>query len=86
MSEDETMMLQEVGYLLGSIRRVCEESAVIRTKYRYLEKEVGTEKNDPVLEKNRAILKKILGELEVLQDVNVLSRVRIKRQIAQLDQ
>ena len=85
MTEEQLLMLNEVSILLGQIRKVCEQSAVIRTKYRYLEKNGQPEKNDPVYEKNLDLLKKILGELDIIQDVNIASRVRIKKLCEQLD-
>lgn len=85
MTEEQLLMLNEVSILLGQMRRVSEQSAVIRTKYRYLEKNGQPEKNDPVYEKNQYLLKKILGELDNIQDVNIVSRTRIKNLCKQLE-
>ena len=85
MTEEQLLMLNEVSILLGQIRKVTEQAAVIHTKYRQFEKMTCPKKNDPVYEKNCFLLKKILGELDIIQDVNILSRVHIKKFCEQLD-
>lgn len=91
MTEEQLMMLNEVSILLGQIRKVTEQAAVIHTKYLHFEKNAPSEKNDqsekndPVCEKNRLLLKTILDELDIIQDVNILSRVRIKKYCQMLD-
>lgn len=79
MTEEQLLMLNEVSILLGQIRKVTEQAAVIHTKYRQFEKNDLSEKNDPVYEKNCLVLKTILDELDIIQDVNILSRVRIRK-------
>lgn len=91
MTEEQLTMLHEVSILLGQMRKVTEQAAVIKTVYRHLEKSTPSEKNDPLekndlgVEKNEYLVKKILGELDIIQDVNILSRVRIKKFCEQLD-
>lgn len=90
MTEDQVVMLNEVSILLGQMRKVAEQAAVIKTVYRYLETDSRSEKNDPLekndsAEKNRLLLKKILDELDIIQDVNIVSRTRVKRICKQLD-
>lgn len=90
MTEDQLTMLNEVSILLGQMRKVAEQAAVIKTVYKYIEISSRLEKNDPVekndsVEKNRLLLKKILDELDVIQDVNIVSRTRVKRICKQLD-
>ena len=85
MTEEQLLMLNEVSILLGQMRKVTEQAAVIHTKYRQFEKNDPSEKNDPVYEKNCYLLKKILGELDIIQDVNIRSRVVIKKYCQMLD-
>ena len=90
MTEDQLVMLNEVSILLGQMRKVAEQAAVIKTVYKYLETDSRSEKNDPLekndsAEKNRLLLKKILDELDIIQDVNIVSRTRVKRICKQLD-
>lgn len=91
MTEEQLNMLHEVSILLGQMRKVAEQAAVIKTVYRNLEngapseKNDLTEKNDMGVEKNAHLLKKILGELDIIQDTNILSRVHIKKFCEQLD-
>ena len=90
MTEDQLIMLNEVSILLGQMRKVAEQAAVIKTVYKYietdsrLEKMTPSKKNDPA-EKNRLLLKKILDELDIIQDVNIVSRTRVKRICKQLE-
>ena len=90
MTEDQLIMLNEVSRLLGQMRKVAEQAAVIKTVYKYvetdrrLEKMTRSKKNDPA-EKNRLLLKKILDELDIIQDVNIVSRTRVKRICKQLE-
>ena len=90
MTEDQLVMLKEVSILLGQMRKVAEQAAVIKTVYKYVETDSRLEKNDPLekndsAEKNRLLLKKILDELDIIQDVNIVSRTRVKRICKQLD-
>ena len=91
MTEEQLNMLNEVSMLLGQMRRVTEQAAVIKTVYRHLLNTIPSEKNDPLekneqgVEKNGYLLKKILEELDIIQDVNILSRVKIKKYCQQLD-
>lgn len=91
MTEEQLNMLHEVSILLGQMRKVIEQAAVIKTVYRHFKKSTPSEKNDPLeknelgVEKNYYLLKKILGELDIIQDVNTLSRVHIKKFCEQLD-
>ena len=91
MTEEQLNMLHEVSILMGQMRKVAEQAAVIKTVYRHLENHTLSEKNGPiekndmVVEKNHYLVKKILGELDIIQDVNILSRVHIKELCKQLD-
>ena len=91
MTEEQLNMLHEVSILLGQMRKVTEQAAVIKNVYRHLENHTPSEKNDPTekndlrVEKNEYLVKKILGELDIIQDVNILSRVHIKKFCEQLD-
>ena len=91
MTEEQLNMLHEVSLLLGQMRKVAERAAVIKTCYCHFEKHTPSEKNDPLekndsgVEKNQYLLKKILGELDIIQDVNILSRVHVKEFCRQLD-
>lgn len=90
MTEDQLVMLNEVSILLGQMRKVAEQAAVIKTVYKYIETDSRSEKNNPLekndsAEKNRMLLKKILDELDIIQDVNIVSRTRVKRICKQLD-
>ena len=84
MTEEQLVMLNEVSILLGQMRKVAEQAAIIKTVYRYFETDSRLEKNDSV-EKNRLLLKKILDELDIIQDVNIVSRTRVKRICKQLE-
>lgn len=90
MTEEQLFMLREVSILLGQMRKVTEQAAVIKTVFRHFEDQIPSEKNDPLekndpIEKNARLLKKILDELDVIQDVNIVSRVHIKKFCEQLD-
>lgn len=90
MDEQSLEMLHEVSTLMTKMRRVCMSAAVIKTKYRYLlnnrpvNKYATSEKN-PLTEKNLTLLKKILGEMDIIEDVNSVSRNHIKKFCEQLD-
>lgn len=90
MDEQSLEMLHEVSLLMMEMRRVCMSAAIIKTKYRYMMNDVmvnkyGTSEKNPLTEKNLTILKKILGEMDIIQDVNVLSHHHIKKFCEQLD-
>lgn len=78
MSEDYTQCSAELSELLGHIRRANEIAARVRTEYRYYEKNDPVEKNASI-EKKWGIMKKILGELVILQDTSTLSSVKLKK-------
>lgn len=84
MDEQSLEMLHEVSLLMMEMRRVCMSAAIIRTKYRHLLNEVPvnkyrTSEKNPLTEKNLTILKKILGEMDIIEDVNILSRNHVKK-------
>lgn len=84
MDEQAFEMLHEVSLLMMEMRRVCMSAAIIRSKYRYILNEVPvnkyrTSEKNPLTEKNLTILKKILGEMDIIEDVNTLSRHHIKK-------
>lgn len=90
MDEQSLEMLHEVSLLMMEMRRVCMSAAIIKTKYRYMMNDVtvnkyGTSEKNPLTEKNLAILKKIFDEMDLIQDVNVLSHHHVKKFCEQLD-
>lgn len=90
MDEQSLEMLHEVSLLMMEMRRVSMSAAIIRTKYRHLLNEVpinkyGTSEKNPLTEKNLTILKKILGEMDIIEDVNILSRHHVKKFCENLD-
>lgn len=90
MDEQSLEMLHEVSTLMMEMRRVCMSAAVIKTKYRYMSNDVtvnkyATSEKNPLTEKNSTLLKKILGEMDIIEDVNSLSRNHIKKFCEQLD-
>lgn len=90
MDEQSLEMLHEVSLLMMEMRRVCMSAAIIRSKYRHLLNEVtvnkyGTSEKNQLTEKNLTILKKILGEMDIIEDVNILSRHHVKKFCEKLD-
>lgn len=90
MDEQSLEMLHEVSLLMMEMRRVCMSAAIVRSKYRHLLNEVpvnkyGTSEKNPLTEKNLTILKKILGEMDIIEDVNILSRHHVKKFCEMLD-
>ena len=90
MDERSLEMLHEVSLLMMEMRRVSMSAAIIRTKHRHLLNEVpvnkyGTSEKNPLTEKNLAVLKKILGEMDIIEDINILSRHHIKKFCEKLD-
>lgn len=90
MDEQSLEMLHEVSLLMMEMRRVCMSAAIIKTKYRYMLNDVpvnkyGTSEKNPLTEKNLDVLKKIFGELYIIEDTNSLSRSHIKNFCQQLD-
>lgn len=84
MTEEQLNTLHEVSILLGQMRKVVEQAAVIKTVYRRFERSIPSEKNNTI-EKNARLLKKILDEFDIIQDVNIVSRTRVKNLCKQLD-
>lgn len=84
MSEDYIECSVELSELLGHIRRANEIAARVRTEYLYYEKNDPIEKKC-IYRKKWGIMKKILGELVILQDTSTLSSVKLKKLMEELE-
>lgn len=86
MTEEQEMCIRDISILLGAMRKVQEEAAVIRCKYRHLEKKFdASEKNSDLPEKNQVIMNMIFGRLDIIQDACTTNRVIMKSLLKQLD-
>lgn len=85
MTEEQLEALHEISILLGKLRRVSMEAAVIRTKYKGFEVYPDLEKNDDPTKKNKAIMKKILEYMDIVQDASVMLGVKIRNLCKELD-
>ena len=93
MNERQEMCIRDISVLLGEIRKVQEEAAVIRCKYRDLEKKYevfeknsdGEKRHDIIAEQNQIIFNMILGRLDIIQDTTTTNRVIMKRLLRQLN-
>lgn len=86
MTEEQEMCLRDINVLLSDMRRVQEDAAVLRCKYRHLEKKFDpSEKNFDLPEKNQVLINMILGRLDIIQDTCTTNRVIMKSLLRQLD-
>lgn len=86
MNEEQEMCLKDISVLLGAMRRVQEEAAVVRCKYRHLEKKFApSEKIFDIPEKNQVVMNMIFGRLDIIQDTCTTNRVIMKSLLRQLD-
>lgn len=85
MTEEQLEALHEISILLGKLRRVSMEAAVIRTKYKGFEIYPDLEKNDDPSKKNKATMKKILEYMDVVQDASAALSVKIRGLCKELD-
>ena len=85
MTEEQLEALHEISILLGKLRKVSMEAAVIRTKYKGFEVYPDLEKNDDPSKKNKALMKKILEYMDVVQDASVMLGVKIRGLCKELD-
>lgn len=85
MTEEQLEALHEISILMGKLRRIAMEAAIIRTKYKGFEVYPDLEKNDDPSKKNKAIMKKMIEYMDIIQDTSVTERSRLKNMCQQLN-